>query len=125
MLLRIHHLNILKRLEKGPRTLKSFSHNDTSAHLSVHFERYLAELQASGHVVEIGEDWHLTHAGYSVINEDLVVRRKKPMLDKICAGTTEGLYDGAELRQTCMRPNAYQFLQYPSRMGDNFVYPKL
>ena len=125
MLLRIHHLNILKRLEKGPRTLKSFSHNDTSAHLSVHFERYLAELQTSGHVVEIEENWHLTHAGYSVINEDLVVRRKKPMLDKICAGTTEGFYDGAELRQTCMRPGAYDFLAYPSRMGDNFVYPKI
>lgn len=122
MLLRAHHLNILKRLEKGPRTLKSFSHNDTSAHLSVHFERYLAELQASGHVVEIQENWHLTHSGYSVINQDLIVRRKSPMAEKICAGTTEGFYDGKELTRTCMRPGAYDFLEYPSLMGDKRFY---
>lgn len=122
MQLRIHQLNILKRLEKGPRTLKSFSHNDQSAHLSVHFERYLGELQAAGYVIEIQENWHLTHSGYSAVAEK---QQKKVFVDRICAGTTEGFYDGAELRQTCQRPGAYDFLNYPSRFGDNFVYPRV
>jgi hypothetical protein len=119
MQLRIHQLNILKRLEKGPRTLKSFSHNDQSAHLSVHFERYLAELQAAGYVVEIQELWHLTHSGYAAVAEK---QQKKVFVDRICAGTTEGFYDGKELTRTCMRPGAYDFLEYPSLMGDKRFY---
>ena len=93
MQLKIHQLNILKRLEKGPRTLKSFSHNDQSAHLSVHFERYLAELQAAGYVIEIQENWHLTHSGYAAVAEKQQkssekVVEKKPKSEKT-AKTTE------------------------------------
>ena len=121
MHLRIPQLNILKRLEKGPRTLRSFSHQDENAHLAVHFERYLNELQAGGYVVEIQENWHITHSGLAALREK--VARKS--YERISAGTTTGTYDGAELRNTCMRPGAYDFLAWPSRFGDNFMYRKL
>ena len=121
MHLRIPQLNILKRLEKGPRTLRSFSHQDENAHLAVHFERYLNELQAGGFVVEIQEHWHITHSGLAALREK--VARKS--YERISAGTTQGTYDGADLRNTCMRPGAYDFLACPSRMGDDFVYRKV
>jgi hypothetical protein len=118
MHLRIPQLNILKRLEKGPRTLRSFSHQDENAHLAVHFERYLNELQSAGFVVEIQENWHITHSGLAALREK--VARKA--YERIATGTATGTYDGAELRNNSVRPGAYQFLQYPSRFGDNFVY---
>lgn len=121
MHLRIPQLNILKRLEKGPRTLRSFSHQDENAHLAVHFERYLNELQAGGYVVEIQENWHITHSGLAALREK--VARKA--YERITAGTTQGTYDGSDLRNTCMRPGAYDFLACPSRMGDDFVYRKV
>lgn len=120
MHIRIPQMNILKRLEKGPRTLNSFSHNNEGAHLSVHFERYLNELQSGGYVVEIQDLWHITHSGLAALREK--VARKA--YERISAGTTKELYDGAELRDTCMRPGAYDFLACPSRMGDEFVYRK-
>lgn len=121
MHLRIPQLNILKRLEKGPRTLRSFSHQDENAHLAVHFERYLGELQAGGYVVEIQEHWHITHSGLSALREKVA----KKAYERISAGTSKGIYDGAELRNNSVRPGAYQFLTCPSRMGDDFVYRKV
>ena len=121
MHLRIPQLNILKRLEKGPRTLRSFSHQDENAHLAVHFERYLNEMQSAGYVVEIQDNWHITHSGLAALRQ----KAAKKSYERISAGTTEGTYDGAELRNTCMRPGAYDFLACPSRMGDDFVYRKV
>ena len=121
MLLRAHHLNILKRLEKGPRTLRSFSHQDENAHLAVHFERYLNELQSGGYVVEIQDLWHITHSGLAALREKVA----KKAYERISAGTTKETYDGGDLKNKCMRPGAYQFLTCPSRMGDNFVYRKV
>lgn len=121
MHLRIPQLNILKRLEKGPRTLRSFSHLDENAHLAVHFERYLGELQAGGYVVEIQEHWHITHSGLSALREKVA----KKAYERISAGTSKGIYDGAELRNNSVRPGAYDFLAWPSRMGDDFVYRKV
>ena len=120
MHLRIPQLNILKRLEKGPRTLRSFSHQDENAHLAVHFERYLNELQAGGYVVEIQENWHITHSGLAALREKVA----KKAYERISAGTSKGIYDGAELRNNSVRPGAYDFLAWPSRMGDDFVYRK-
>lgn len=34
-------------------------------------------------------------------------------------------YDGAELKATCLRPGAYDFLRCPSRMGDKLLEHRL
>lgn len=108
---------LLKRLLNGPKGLQFFSHGDTgNSQLGFHFTRYLPQMAQKGLVVEIGELWHITQAGREFLAEKPVKKVK------VAAGTTEGSYDGKELTRTCMRPGAYDFLQYPSLMGNERIY---
>lgn len=114
MILKSHHLDMLKRLTAGPRKHKSFTHGDTSSQLGFHYSNYLSQLEQHGLAISIEEHgetmWYITNAGRVAIEG----HKFKPLKDKIAAGTTTGLYDGAELRQTCLRPGAYDFMQCPS-----------
>lgn len=125
MTLRNAYKDLLKRLENGPKTTKHFTHNSTDhSHMSVHFERYLFEMERIGLVVAIEKNndilWHISEHGRKAL-------ANKPVLTpvrKIVAGTSEGIYDGKELLNTCMRPGAYDFLKYPSKFDQRLVYPK-
>jgi hypothetical protein len=122
MKLRNAHKDMLKRLAYGPKSTRSFTHGDTgNSQLSVHFHRYLDEMAQAGLVVVIsqhGEDlWHITEHGRKELEAPKLASTRK-----IVAGTTQGFYDGKELTRTCMRPGAYDFLQYPSLMGDERTY---
>jgi len=106
------HKSLLQRLSGGGRTSKSFTNMDTvNSQLSVHFVRYLADMQRVGLVVEIGGQWHLTQSGRDALRND-------KDLVKAPSWVGTGIYDGAELKSRVARAGAYDFLQYPSRFGD-------
>lgn len=121
MNLRNHHKDLLKRLSYGARNHKSFTHGDMNSQLAIHYERYLTEMEQHGYVVSIESKgdvhWHITNTGrYALENY-----KPKIFNQKIAAGTTKGFYDGKELTKTCMRPGAYDYQKYPSRIGDKLV----
>lgn len=123
MEMRIQHLNILKRLSHAPCSLKTFTHaGQAVGNQGFHYERYLNELQNFGYAVEIGDVWHITGFGVAKLAE-----KKSPQMaqSRLSAGTTEGTYDGADLRRNCMREGAYDFLKYPSKFGENLVHPRV
>src|SRR5512142_2694031 len=83
--------------------------------------RRAVEMAQAGLVVVIsqhGEDfWHITEHGRKAMEAPKVATTRK-----VVAGTTVGFYDGKELTRTCQRPGAYDFLQYPSLMGDKRIF---
>lgn len=106
------HKSLLQRLSGGSRSGHSFSHMDTvNSQLSIHYARYLNEMQRAGLVVEINKEWHLTQGG-----RDALHNSKEKVSAPSWVGT--GVYDGAELKSRVARQGAYDFLKYPSRMGD-------
>ena len=106
------HKSLLVRLAGGGRTSKSFTNMDTvNSQLSVHFVRYLDDMQRLGLVVEIGEEWHLTQSGREAIH-DSRVKVKAPSWVGV------GIYEGDELKSRVSRRGAYDFLKYPSRFGE-------
>lgn len=114
MILKNHHRDMLKRLTFGPRKHKSFTHGDVSSQLGFHFDRYLTEMEQHGLVISVEErgdiTWHITNHGRAAIEG----HKFKPTKDRIANGTSKGLYNGAELKQTCLRPGAYDFMACPS-----------
>ena len=122
MELRMPHRNMLKRLENFPTQLKTFTHGDTNnSQMSVHFERYLNELQNWGLVININDVWHITGFGLAALHE----KKDRVTPARIASGTTTESYDGKDLRNTCGRKGAYDFLKYPSKIGGTMVYPKI
>lgn len=112
------HKSILNRLSKGGRTSKSFTNMDTvTSQLSIHFVRYLDDMQRLGLVVEINDQWHLTQSGREAIHDS----REKV---KCPSWVGKGIYEGEELKSRVARRGAYDFLKYPSRMGDLRVFVK-
>ena len=73
-----------------------------------------------GYVVLIGDYYHITGFGVAKLAE----KRVAVKATKVTAGTTTELYDGADLRMNCNRSGCYDFLKYPSKLGDNLVYPR-
>ena len=126
MKIRNAHKDMLRRLQHGPKSNRHFTHGDVSSQLGFHHQRYLAELEQNGMVVVIAqhgdEMWHITNAGRKALEGYIPVQKNKA---KITAGTMSGTYDGAELRQTCMRPGAYDYLMYPSIYHGERVYPRI
>ena len=114
MILKSNHCNLLKRLTFKPMSHKSFTHGDISSQLGFHFARYLEQMEQHGLVISIEKQgdvvWHITNSGREAIEG----HKFKPSKDRIANGNTVGTYDGAELRQTCLRPGAYDFMQCPS-----------
>jgi hypothetical protein len=49
----------------------------------------------------------------------------RPIATKIATGTTKELYDGADLKQGGIREGAFDFLKYPSKFGDNLIFPRV
>jgi len=117
MNLKNHHKDLLNRLTYSSRNHKSFTHGDVNSQLSIHYDRYLREMEQHGLVVSIESKgdvvWHITNHGRVAIEG----KKFKPSKDKICAGTTTGTYDGKELTRTCLRPGAYDYMDCPSLMA--------
>jgi hypothetical protein len=70
----------------------------------------------------IGFSTHITGFGVAKLEEH---KRPRAVATKISAGTTTELYDGADLKRNCHRVGAYDFMKYPSKLGENLVYPKV
>lgn len=121
MILKNHHKDLLNRLSYGSRNHKSFTHGDVNSQLAIHYDRYLREMEQHGLVVSIESKgdivWHITNHGRVAIEG----KKFKPSKDRICAGTTVGLYDGKELTRTCFRPGAYDYMDCPSLIGGKMV----
>jgi hypothetical protein len=122
MELKQSHISLMKRLEHSSCSLHDFTHATQAVGNQVyHFEKYLSDLENYGYVILIGDYYHLTGFGAAKLEEK---RYPRPRATKISAGTTTEIYDGADLKQSCMRRGAYEFLKYPSKFGEYLVYPK-
>lgn len=112
----------LKRLINGPRTEKELTTGDAAetSHAN-HTLRRLNEGEQQGYCVYVNDAWHLTEAGRAAL---ATKKEQKFKEGRICAGTANGTYSGMDLRQLANRPNAYQFLDIPSRMHYGLVYRK-
>jgi hypothetical protein len=117
MILKNHHKELLNRLTYSSRNHKSFTHGDVNSQLSIHYDRYLREMEQHGLVVSIEAKgdimWHITNFGRVAIEG----KKFKPSKDRICAGSMGGTYDGKELTRTCLRPGAYDYMDCPSLMA--------
>lgn len=122
MILKAQHKQLLKRLEYKSSALKSFTHGDNGVgNVSVHYENYLNDLQNFGYVVSMDDVWHITGFGLAALQEKKVVASPT----RIHNGTTTEFYDGKDLKQSGIREGAFDFLKYPSKFGDNLVYPRV
>ena len=122
MELKLGHKTILTRLEHSACSLKDFTHaTQAVGNQGYHYERYLSDLENYGYVVLIGDYYHITGFGVAKLAE----KKVKVTTNKISAGTTVEIYDGADLKRSCNRLGCYDFLKYPSKLGDNLVYPRV
>lgn len=123
MELKLGHTSILKRLEHSSCSLKDFTHaTQAVGNQGFHYERYLNDLENYGYVVLIGDYYHVTGFGVAKLEEK---KRPRAVATKIATGTTSELYDGADLKQGNHRVGAFDFLKYPSKLGENLVYPRV
>jgi len=117
MRLNLTHRSLLKRLSSGPRTMIDLTHAATDNNsVSFHYQRYLPELERFGYVINHDQKWHLTEYGRMEMNR--VISGAAMRIEN---GSTTEKYDGKELRMSVFRRGCYDFLQLPSRFGDNFV----
>ena len=115
------HYAILKRLQHGASSLKRFTDKDGEVgNQGFHYLRYLNDLQNFGYALEIAETWHITGFGVAKLAE----QTPRVSKDRVAAGTTKELYDGADLKHGGNRVGASDFLKYPSKFGDNLTYPR-
>ena len=122
MELKLGHKTILTRLEHSACSLKDFTHaTQAVGNQGYHYERYLSDLENYGYVVLIEDYYHITGFGVAKLAE----KKVKVTTNKISAGTTVEIYDGADLKRSCNRLGCYDFLKYPSKLGDNLVYPRV
>ena len=123
MELKLGHMTILKRLEHSACSLKDFTHaSQAVGNQGYHYEKYLSDLENWGYVLLIGDYYRVTGFGIAKLEEKRSMGR--PIATKISAGTTKELYDGADLKQGGIREGAFDFLNYPSKFGDNLTYPR-
>ena len=116
------HYAILKRLQHGASSLKRFTDKDGEVgNQGFHYLRYLNDLQNFGYALEIGDVWHITGFGVAKLAE----QKQRIAKERVAAGTTTENYDGADLKQSGIREGAFDFLKYPSKFGDNLVYPRI
>lgn len=115
------HYAILKRLQYGASSLKRFTDKDGEVgNQGFHYLRYLNDLQNFGYALEIGDVWHITGFGVAKLAEQTPRSNKY----RVAAGTVEETYDGADLKQSGIREGAFDFLKYPSRIGDTRTFKK-
>jgi hypothetical protein len=122
MELKQQHISILKMLAHGASSLKRFTDKDTEVgNQGFHYLRYLNDLQNFGYALEIAETWHITGFGVAKLAE----QTPRVSKDRVAAGTTTEAYDGADLKQSGIREGAFDFMKYPSKFGDNLVFPRV
>jgi hypothetical protein len=120
MRLNLTHKTLLKRLSGGPRSMHDLTHNTVDANsVAYHYNKYLPELERFGYVISHDDKWHLTAYGRQEMNR--VVSGAAMRIEN---GSSTEKYDGKELRRNVFREGCYDFLKYPSRFGDNFVFNK-
>lgn len=120
MRLNLTHKALLKRLSGAPRSMHDLTHNSVDANsVSFHYVKYLPELERFGYVISHDDKWHLTEYGRQEMNR--VVSGAAMRIEN---GSVKELYDGKELRRNVFRQGCYDFLNHPSRFGDNHVYHK-
>jgi hypothetical protein len=120
MRLNLTHKTLLKRLKDGPRSLPQLTHSNTNDNaVSFHYAKYLPELERFGYVIFHDDKWHLTEYGRMEMN-----RAVSGAAMRIENGSIKEKYDGRELRRNVFRHGCYDFLNHPSRFGDNLVYQK-
>lgn len=120
MRLNLTHKTLLKRLKDGPRAMFELTHSNTNDNaVSFHYAKYLPELERFGYVIFHDDKWHLTEYGRMEMN-----RAVSGAAMRIENGSVKEKYDGRELRRNVFRHGCYDFLNYPSRFGDNLVYQK-
>ena len=82
---------------------------------------YLTRLVTDNLLLCAGSFYSLAIDGYAMLNF-LNMKANKKEFDKALVKPANldrsGKYTGEELKASCMRPGAYAFLAYPSRMGD-------
>jgi hypothetical protein len=116
------HYAILKRLQHGASSLKRFTDKDGEVgNQGFHYLRYLNDLQNFGYALEIGDVWHITGFGVAKLAE----QKPRVAKERVAAGTTTETYDGADLKNGGNRVGASDFLKYPSKFGDNLVFPRV
>jgi hypothetical protein len=86
-------------------------------------DSYLKVMQHSDLVVQTGNVYSLSINGYAMLNflnlkSD---NRNKLAIVKKADLRTSGNYSGEELKATCDRKGAYDFLGLPSRIGNDLV----
>jgi hypothetical protein len=109
-------------LAHGASSLKRFTDKDGEVgNQGFHYLRYLNDLQNFGLALEIDETWHITGFGVAKLAEQTPRVNK----DRVAAGTTTETYDGADLKNGGNRVGASDFLKYPSKFGDNLVFPRV
>lgn len=122
------HLTILKKISDKPKTLHDLMLGRSESQkilygnvnkTSILNERYLMECQQLGYALQIGELWHITKDGLSKLD----IKPEK-ITGRICAMSMTDSYDGAELRNSSVRPGAYTFLSWPSLINSSRVYRK-
>jgi hypothetical protein len=124
MELKLGHTTILKRLEHSACSLKDFTHaSQEVGNQGYHYAKYLSDLENWGYVLLIGDYYRITGFGIAKLEEKRSMGR--PIATKIATGTTKELYDGADLKQGGIREGAFDFLKYPSKFGDNLIFPRV
>lgn len=120
MKIKNNHMTMLKKLSNGGKELRSLTHGNDVSQMSLHYQRYLEEMQALGLVVQLGDTWSLTNAG----REKLQGEKKNVATAKIANWKEREVYKGEDLRDLANRPCAYDAFKLPSLMNGVRVYPK-
>lgn len=97
---------------KGTMTLTEFVTDITSI------------MALDGHVTYADGIWDITSLGADTkqrLDSDNLPRRVGAIAAKRSYAVAKGSYDGAELRDTCLRKGAYDFLALPSLFANTLV----
>ena len=84
---------------------------------------YLKVMKVSDLVTQVGSIYSLSLNGYAMLNFLNLKADSRSKLSTVKRADlrTSGLYLGEELKGTCTRPGAYDFLGLPSRMGNELI----
>ena len=112
MKLSLQQIKTLKRLTNGARSSLSFTTSEAHLSGSYHALTHLKNLEMNGYVVEIDEMWHMTNAGRMKL-----IETKSEVSPRHANGTTHEKYVQGDWKALVHRPNALDFLKYPSRFS--------
>lgn len=121
-----NHHHVLAILGRGDATADSIRRQIAKAVGISATEATLKMMQNNGHIMSLGKGlWSLTQAGLDVsmalgkLDEKGKTSTAHKSSDNLF---NRANYEPLELGDLCMRPGAYDFRKYPSRMGSNRVF---